>query len=153
MLLPPLLMKTSTVMAGVVCDLHHLPAWTRAVALHVLQKGLEPDGMESIFLAAMEKTTIPQTNSTPVADALARGVMEEDRVMGFRRYPHPAIGTLLLEMHLVESPKLHRLTRAQGLKFFCAPPGVPGRPERSPGVARGAGSATAETGTGIDARP
>jgi hypothetical protein len=153
MRLPPLLMKTSMVIAGVVRDHHHLSAWTLAVAPQVLQKGPETDGIESIFYAAMEKTTIPQTNSTEVADALARGGMEQDRVTGFRRCQHPATGTVLLEMHLVRSPKVHRLILAQGLEFFYAPPAVPGRPERSPGVACGAGSVIAKTGTGIGACP
>ena len=56
-------------------------------------------------------------------------------------------------MNLVESPKVHRLIPAQGLEFFYGSPGAPDRPERSPGVAGGVGSVTAETGTGIRARP
>jgi hypothetical protein len=111
-LLPPVLMKTGRVIAGVVRDQHHLRVRTLAAAPQALQKGPEADGIESVFFAAMEKTTIPQRNGTEVADALARGLRKQDWVTGLRRYPHPATRTVLLEMHLVENSKVHRLILA-----------------------------------------
>jgi hypothetical protein len=39
---------TSTLISGVVRDHHHLPVWTLAAVPHVLEKGPEADGLESV---------------------------------------------------------------------------------------------------------
>jgi len=62
--------------------------------------------LKSAPLLAVNEATVIEADGAEVADTLAGGVMEEYGVLDFGRHPHPAAGTMLLEMDLVEGPKL-----------------------------------------------
>src|ERR1700704_2957445 len=95
---------------------------------------VEPSG-----LAAEEKLAVPQTHGGKVADALTRRMMIHDGILGLRRNPHAATRSLLLKVHFVQGPKVHRIVRHQLVQFFLC-------------FFCRAGSALAKTGRGLRRR-
>src|SRR5437762_6131305 len=48
-------------------------------------------------------------------------MMQQHRVLGFRRYPHATTGAVLLKVHFVRGPQVHLVISHQPLEFFlCA---------------------------------
>src|SRR5580658_4771427 len=66
---------------------------------------------------AEEKLAVPQTHGSKVTDALARRMMVHNRILGFRRNPPAAARSLLLKVHFVQSPQVHRTVRHQFAEF------------------------------------
>jgi hypothetical protein len=62
------------------------------------------------LLTPEKKLTVAQSDGRKVSDALPRGVMIKERVLGFRWHPHAAARSLLLKVHFVQSP--HRRSGA-----------------------------------------
>ncbi len=74
----------------------------------------------SVFPAILEPP-VPQPHRGKVSDAMSRGGVQQDRVFGLWRNPHLAPRTMLLEVHFVGGPEIHRLVCHQRLEFFlCA---------------------------------
>src|SRR5712692_2237032 len=82
------------------------------------QKLPEGPSVEPSSLATEEKLAVPQTNGGKVADALTRRMMIHNGILDLRRNPHAAARSLLLEVHFVQSPQVHRSVRHQFSKFF-----------------------------------
>ena len=82
-----------------------------------------PEGLavECFDLAAKYKSAVPQSHCGEIADALSRRMMLHDRVLDLRRNPHAAARSLLLKVHFVQSPEVHRIVGHQLAEFFlCA---------------------------------
>src|SRR6202022_3049935 len=68
-----------------------------------------------------QKFPVTQSYRAKISHAASRGRMQQDRVLGFRRNPHLASRTVLLEVHLVGSPEIYSRIHHQRLEFFlCA---------------------------------
>ena len=99
------------------------------------------------------KSPVPQPHCAEVSDAAPRRSVQQNRVFGLRRNPHLAPGTMLLEVHFVGGPEIHRLVGHQRLEFFYAPSAVPGRLGRCWDAACAAESPTAGTAAGTAVPP
>ena len=60
--------------------------------------------VESLRLSPIEEFSVPQTHGAKIAHTAPGGIVEQNRVAVFRRYPKSAPGAVLLKMHLVEGP-------------------------------------------------
>ena len=88
----------------------------------------EGDAVKLVRFAMEEELAVAKPNGTKVAYATASGMMQQYRVLGLRRNPHPAARPMLLKMHLVGRPQLHVRICHQGLEFFYALSVAPGPP-------------------------
>ena len=84
----------------------------------VLQERPEADGIESVLLAAIEEAAVAESNGAEVADAAAGRVVEHHGVFDLGRYPHATARSILLEMHFVRGPEVHRGIATHLLEFF-----------------------------------
>jgi hypothetical protein len=107
-LLPPLSVKSSMVVLGIVRDHHHAPRRSGGDRLQRLEKLPAGNGIELTCLAPKEEPSVAQANGAKIANAVSAGVVVQDRVSDFGRHPHPAARTMLLEVHFVHGPKIHR---------------------------------------------
>src|SRR2546430_9967782 len=65
--------------------------------------------------------SVQQPHGTKVSYAAPRRMMQQHRVLGFRRYPHATTGAVLLKVHFVRGPQVHLVISHQPLEFFlCA---------------------------------
>lgn len=110
--LPPLPVKARVMVFRVVGNDHDASSTSGAGRPQVLEKVPAPHGIELLRLAPEEELAIAQADGAPIPDAAPRGIMEEHRVLGFRRHPHPATRTVLLKMHFVHGPKINRGVKA-----------------------------------------
>jgi len=107
-LLPPLLVKSRVVISGIVRDHHDAPSGSRGGRPQRLEKLPAANGIELTRLAPKEEPSVPQANGAKIANAVPTRMVMQNRVLDFGRNPHPAARTMLLEVHLVHGPKIHR---------------------------------------------
>src|SRR5665811_549964 len=104
--------------------------------------------------ASRQNWNLPSRKRTaPKYPTLRRVGACSNGILGFRRNPHLAAGTMLLEMHFVRGPEIHGLVLHQRLEFFYAPSAVQDRLGQCWGAACAAESPTAGTDAGTDALP
>jgi len=89
---------------GIVRDDHDALAGAPAPLPKELQEIPEALPVKSLRLSSINEAPIPQAHRPKVGDALSRGVVQEDRVLIFRRYPQAAPGAVRLKVHLVQRP-------------------------------------------------
>src|SRR5437016_14630874 len=107
-LLPPFPVKSGVV----VFRLSAITTTRRAVRVlagcpKVFQELSAGDGVELAPLSPEKESAVAQADSPEVAHTLARGMMEQDGILGFGRDPHPAARAVLLKMHFVHSPEIN----------------------------------------------
>jgi hypothetical protein len=107
-LLPPLLVNPSVVVSGIVRDHHNTPSRSAAGRPQRFEELSAGNSIELTRLAAKEEPSVPQANGAKVANVVSARMVGQDWVLDFGRDPHPAARTVLLEMHFVHSPKVHR---------------------------------------------
>ncbi len=61
---------------------------------------------------------ISYADGAEISDALAGGMMVDDRVFDLRRHPHPATRSLLLKVHFVQRPEVYSVVLYQLSQFF-----------------------------------
>jgi len=106
--LPPVPVESGMVVFGVVGNHHHPSRRAGAQRAKVFQELPAGDGIELAGLAPEEEFAVAQADRPEVAHALPGGVMEQNRVLGFARDPHPAARAVLLKVHFVHGPKINR---------------------------------------------
>src|ERR1700730_10219262 len=139
LLAAPLQMEFGAVILCVVADGQNAAAGDGANFPEHFQELPEGLSIESSDLAAEEKHAVPQTHGGKVTHALARRMMVHDGILGLRRNPHAAARSLLLKVHFVHSPQVHRTVRHQFAEFFLC-------------FFWRTGSARAKTGRGLRSR-
>lgn len=107
-LLSPFPVKPSMMVSGIVGDHHNAPSRSGGGRPQRLEKLPAGNGIELIRLAPKEEPSVPQANGAKIADTVPARMVMQDRVLNFRRNPHPAARTMLLEVHFVHGPKIHR---------------------------------------------
>lgn len=115
---PPGLMEARVVVPDVVCDEDDSAPGARAAVVQAAEKIEEGLGIEAVRFAPMKELPVAQTHCTKIADALARRVMQHDRIGLFGRNPHATPRAVLLEVHLVQRPEVDRGIAAQAEEFF-----------------------------------
>jgi hypothetical protein len=96
--------KPSVVVLGVVGDYHYAASRSDARSPEMFHELEEGRTVELVRLTAKLKLSIPQSHRSKVSYAMPRWRVQQDRVLGFRRNPHLAPRTMLLEVHFVGSP-------------------------------------------------
>ena len=107
-LLPPLLVKPGVVVSRIVRDHRDTPSRSAAGRPQRLEKLPAGNGIELTRLAPKEEPSVPQANGAEIAHAVPTRMVTQNRVLDFGRDPHPAARTMLLEVHFVHGPKIHR---------------------------------------------
>src|SRR5271157_2060801 len=103
---------------GVVRDHHHATAAADAGLVKLFHKFKKGQTVELVRLPAKLEAPIAQPHGAKISHAVPGGMMPQHRVLGFRRHPHPATGTVLLEVHFVGGPQVYRSIGHQRLEFF-----------------------------------
>src|SRR5436305_3286941 len=86
--------------------------------LQGLQELKEGGGVEALILAAEYQLPISQANCAKVPNATPSRIVQEGRLLDLRGNPHSAAGAMLLEVHLIERPKVHFACPHEGSEFF-----------------------------------
>jgi hypothetical protein len=73
-----------------------------------LEKLPAGNGIELTRLTAKEEPSVPQANGAPIANVVPAGMVRQNRVPRFGWDPHPTARTMLLKVHFVHRPKIHR---------------------------------------------
>ena len=105
--LPPVSVQLGMVVFGVVGNDHYPSRRAGADGVKVFQELPTGHGVELARLASEEEFAVAHPDGPKVAHALAGGMMEQHRVLGFGRDPHPAARTVLLKVHFVHSPEIN----------------------------------------------
>jgi hypothetical protein len=107
LLASPVSMESGMMIGGIIRDDHDTPAGVSTGTAKIFQE-LEAGGsVKTTRLALKEEPPIAHSHGAEVTDATPGGVVEQHRVFDFGRDPHAAARAVLLEMHLVHSPKVH----------------------------------------------
>src|SRR5437016_1275810 len=87
----------------------------------LFKKAKKVSRVEFARLPRKSEFSVPQPHGTKVSYAAPRRMMQQHRVLGFRRYPHATTGAVLLKVHFVRGPQVHLVISHQPLEFFlCA---------------------------------
>ena len=128
---------------GIVRDDHDASASLAAPRLKEPQEVPEALPIKSIRFSLINEPPVTQAHRPKISDALARGVVQKDRVTILRGHPHPTPGAVLLKMHLIQCPEVCVRQGVHCLEFFYAHP-VGSHPHAQSRV----GASPSETPTG-----
>jgi hypothetical protein len=146
---PPLSVKFGVVIFGIVDDHHNAPPGALAALPQFSQKIPGGHPVEAPGFTTEDELAIAQANGSEIANAFARGRVEQNGVSHFRRYPQPTPRTMLLKMNFVDRPQVNVGIVCQDAKFFYARLVFAGRLAPPPDAVCGNGSPTGERAAGI----
>ena len=106
------------VVADVVSDDDYPAAGAGAAVVQAAEEVEEGIAIEAIRFAPVKELPVAEADGAEIPDATPRRVMEHDRIGLFGRNPHSTPRAVLLKMHLVERPEVHRGIAAQAEEFF-----------------------------------
>src|SRR5580658_28676 len=115
----PSRMQVGMVIASVVDNHHHFPAWATA-ALQFAVKIPAGAGIKHAVGLGHEQLAIFETYSPEKTDAFSRWGMEANRIFHFGRNPHAATRAVLLEVNFIHRPQINVVSSRQCPEFFCA---------------------------------
>jgi len=117
----PVRMKLGVMVLRVVDDEDRSPIGGRADGLEVPHKVMECQGVEPVPFPAIHERPVPYPYGAEVSHTFSPGVVKQHGILRFRGNPHPASGSVLLEVHLVDRPQIYRLVAHHRSEFFlCA---------------------------------
>jgi len=116
--IPPVFVQVAMVVFGIVENNDDAAASVATGLAELLQEAEEGVGVEHGLLPLEHELAIPQSDGAKVSHALAGGVVQEHGILGFRRYPHPASGAVLLEVDFVGGPQINPRIPCQLPEFF-----------------------------------
>lgn len=137
--------------SSIVGNHHHFPSWP-GMTKEQLKEDLERLGVEGLFLES-HQTSISWTDSSENSHGFSGWGMKEHGINRLRRNPHPATGTVLLEMAFVGKPDIQVISSGPALEFFYMQPLPPGLPGQLRTAVFGAGTEVDEKRAGIGERP
>jgi len=103
---------------GIVRDDHDASASLSAPRLKELQEVPEALPIKSIRFSLIDEPPVTQAHRPKISDALARGVVQEDRVAILWGHPQAAAGAVLLKMDLIQCPEVHVRRGIHRSEFF-----------------------------------
>lgn len=116
--LPPFLVKRGMVEPRIVEHHDDLPPGTSADLPELLEKAPERLRIECMVFLTPREFPVPHAHCTKVPNTLPCGRVKKHGVSDFRRYPHSAGGTVLLEVGLVEHPHIDGALLQEPPEFF-----------------------------------
>ena len=138
------------VVPSIVCDDHYLSTRSSAGQFEFTQKVPTGLGIEHAFWSRDYQLAVAQPNRAEVTDAFASGRMQTDRIGHLGSNPHPAPGTVLLEVNFIEGPEIDFRIGGESTKFFCVPPVMRARLEQPVDAACANGTQVAGIVAGTD---
>jgi hypothetical protein len=126
-LFPPGEMKPGMMIFDVIEDHNNMGTGMHADASEFLEKREEGFTVEAFSLAGADELSVPDAHSPKVADPLPCRMMQDDRIVHFRRYPHPAGRAMLLKPDLIHRPHVESAIMRQVMKFFYMLPAASDR--------------------------
>ena len=115
----PSFMKVGMVIASIVDDDHHFPAWT-AVALQFPVEVPAGAGVKRAIGPGHDQFAVLEAHGAEKADALSRRSMQTNRIVHFGRHPHAAARAVLLKVNFIHGPQINVVPSRQCAEFFCA---------------------------------
>jgi hypothetical protein len=112
-------MQVGMVIASVVEDHHHFPAWATA-ALQFPVKIPAGAGVKHTVGPGQDQLAISEAYGPEKADALSRRRMQANRIGYLGRNPHTATRAMLLEMNFIHGPQINVVSSRQCAEFFYA---------------------------------
>jgi len=114
-----------------IIDHHDHATSARPVPQELLEKPFEGCGIESVSFHPGNQTAVMVGHRTKDGNRLACGRMQQRRILLFRRNPHPAPGTMLLEMTFVFKPEISAWISSHATEFFYMHAVLQGQREQS----------------------
>jgi hypothetical protein len=111
-------MQDGVMISGIIDQYKNSAAGVGAYSAKLFHEDPKRVSVESAQLSLKDKLPIAKSYGTEVADALARWVMQDDRVLAFGRNPHSAPGAMLLKMHLIQGPDIDSARKGNLSDFF-----------------------------------
>ena len=121
---PPIKMQPGMVVFDIVEDYNNVAIGMTTDTPQLLEKGKESHAVETFPFLRVDELAIPDANSAKIADSLAGGMMQENRIGDFRRNPHSAGGTMLLKPNLIYGPDVESIIMRKIMEFFYMLPAV-----------------------------
>jgi hypothetical protein len=100
----------------------------------VFKKGMERHGVKPLLLSLKNQLPIAQTNSSKVTHTSTRWMVQQDRILFLRGYPHKTTRSVLLKMDFISCPQIDLRIGDDSSEFFYMPPEVQDRHGRSEGA-------------------
>ena len=122
------------VVSGIVDKDNYTASASRTALPEVFEKPMEGHGVKLSLLSLENEFSIAQTNSSKIAYALTRRMVQQYRVPLLRRYPHQTTRSILLKMDFIGRPQIDPRIGYEPPEFFYMPPEVQDRPGRSEGA-------------------
>jgi hypothetical protein len=97
------------VVFGVVSDHDHSAAGSNAGPAEALHERKKGHPVELVCFTTELKLPVPYPYRPKVSNTAPRRSVKQNRILDFRRDPHLTPGTMLLEVHFVCGPEVHRL--------------------------------------------
>src|ERR1035437_74638 len=123
---PPLGVELSVVIPGVIDDEDNPPAGAGADAVQLAKELPAGLGVKVTLWLGGTELPVPESDGPEVTDCLSCGCMAANRILDLRGDPHPATAAVLLEMDLINRPKVDGGVAGQSLEFFLPPPAITG---------------------------
>ena len=112
--------QAGVMIPGVVTDHHHLLARPATLTFELPQEIPAGACIKHAFGPGHDELAVPQAHRAEEADAFAGWGMKADWVGYFGRHPHSATRTMLLEMNLIQGPKINARLLSHRPEFFYA---------------------------------
>ena len=103
---------------GIIDNDNNAPPASRAGLPEAFEKCMKRQGVKLSLLPLENQFPITQTNSSEIAHALTGGMMQQDRVLFFRRNPHQAPRSILLKMDFIGRPQIDFGISDEPSEFF-----------------------------------
>jgi hypothetical protein len=96
---------------------HHSLASRSIGPAELTEETKEGLGGESLRLEAAKKPPVPQAHTAEAAGDPLRGVIQQNRIAVLRRRPQATARAILLEVHLIQRPKVSAFVGGQPVQF------------------------------------
>jgi hypothetical protein len=127
-------MELGMMVSGIVDNDDYASTASRTALPKVFEKRMARHGVKLSFLSLENQFSIAQTDSSKIAHALTSGMVQQDRVLILRRYPHQTTRSILLKMDFIGRPQIDFRIGCELSKFFYMPPEVQDQTGQSEGA-------------------
>ena len=150
---PPGSVQPGVVVRGIVQNQHHSPPSRSIGPAELAEEIKEGLGSESLRLAQVKRPPVSQAHGAKVAVAPPCGVVQQNRIAVLRRHPHATARAILLEVHLIQRPKVSTFVGGQPAQLSLWRLVGLGSRVQSAGEVSGVGTRTGGADAGTAALP
>ena len=111
-------MQGCVMIAGIIDQYKNSAAGVGTYLAQLFHENPKRVSVKSAQLLLEDKLPIGKSHCPEVADAFARWVVQDHRVLAFGRNPHSTPGTMLLKMHFIQGPDIGSAGEGKLSDFF-----------------------------------